>query len=304
MRLVNFDRSMCDNCGSCGSACMSKAVYLCGTDYTVAEVVERVVKDVAFFERSGGGVTISGGEPLSQPEFTLALLEECKKAGLHTALDTTGYVRWEVMQGVLPFTDLFLYDLKHMDSATHKQLTGVPNERILENARRVAAAGGRLQVRIPLITGMNDSAENVEAAGRFCSELGDAVTVVQLLPYHRLGSAKYKRLQRPDPMPPTDPPSSDEVAAHVLRLEALGSAGRRSLTGFLSGTAHLATTSLEEEGDRSMRARRDLGGSNSCAQGLRRGFDRSSALLTLVLPAKQASKTRRSARRINYAMLE
>jgi len=222
MRLVTFDRSMCDNCGSCGSACMSKAVYLCGTDYTVADVVERVVKDVAFFERSGGGVTISGGEPLSQPEFTLALLEACKKAGLHTALDTTGYVRWEVMQGVLPFTDLLLYDLKHMDSATHKQLTGVPNERILENARRVAAAGGRLQVRIPLIPGMNDSAENVEAAGRFCSELGDAVTVVQLLPYHRLGSAKYKRLQRPDPMPPTEPPSSDEVAAHVLRLEALG----------------------------------------------------------------------------------
>jgi pyruvate formate lyase activating enzyme len=222
LRLVTFDRSMCDNCGSCGQACTAKAVYLCGTDQTVDEVIQRVLKDVPFYERSGGGVTISGGEPLSQPEFTLALLESCKAAGLHTALDTTGYVRWEVLSSALPFVDLFLYDLKHMDSACHKELTGVPNERILDNARRIAAGGGKLQVRIPVIPGMNDSAQNVEESGRFCAELGEAVTVVQLLPYHRLGSAKYKRLQRPDPMPAIDPPSSEEMAAHVLRLEQMG----------------------------------------------------------------------------------
>ncbi len=222
VRLVTFDRSMCDNCGSCGEVCAAKAVYLCGIEYTVGEVVDRVVKDRAFFERSGGGVTVSGGEPLSQSEFTLALLEECKAAGLHTALDTTGYVRWDILESALPFVDLFLYDLKHMDSAAHRELTGVPNERILENARRLAAAGGKLQVRIPLIPGMNDSTGNVDAAGRLCAELGEAVTVVQLLPYHRLGSAKYKRLQRPDPMPATDPPEAEEVAAHQLRLERMG----------------------------------------------------------------------------------
>jgi pyruvate formate lyase activating enzyme len=222
MRLVVFDRSMCDNCGSCGEVCASRAVYLCGTDYTVDEVVQRVLKDRAFYERSGGGVTISGGEPLSQPEFVLAVLQECKKAGLDTAVDTTGHVRWEILERVLPFTDLFLYDLKHMDPAAHKELTGVSNERILDNARRIAGAGGKLQVRIPVIPGMNDSVENVDTAGRFCAELGAAVTVVQLLPYHRLGSAKYKRLQKDDPMPPTDPPSSEEMDEHVARLEAMG----------------------------------------------------------------------------------
>jgi pyruvate formate lyase activating enzyme len=221
-RLVTFDRSMCDNCGSCGEVCAAKAVYLCGTDYTVEEVVERVLKDVAFYDRSGGGVTLSGGEPLSQPEFAVALLEAFKKAGLRTAVDTTGHVRWEVVEQALMFTDLFLYDLKHMDPETHKQLTGVSNGRILENAKRIAGRGGKIQVRIPIIPGMNDSAENVEAAGRFCVELGEAVTVVQLLPYHRLGSAKYKRLQRDDPMPPTDPPSADEIDRHVARLEGMG----------------------------------------------------------------------------------
>ncbi len=222
LRLAAFDRTMCDNCGSCGEVCTSKAVYLCGTDYEVGEVVRRVLKDVAFYTRSGGGVTLSGGEPLSQPAFALAFLRECGEAGLHTAVDTTGHVRWEVLEQVLPFTDLFLYDLKHMDSAAHKQLTGVPNERILDNARRIAAQGGKLQVRIPLIPGMNDSIENVEAAGRFCTELGDAVTVVQVLPYHRLGSAKYKRLQRDDPMPPTDPPDSEAIAERVSRLAEMG----------------------------------------------------------------------------------
>lgn len=222
LRPARVDRSSCDDCGLCEAPCVAKALYMCGTDQTVGEVMQRVLKDAAFYAKSGGGVTISGGEPLCQCEFTQELLQECKRAGLHTAVDTTGYVRWETIENVLPFTDLFLYDLKHMDSETHESVTGVPNERILENATRIAARNGKLQVRIPLIPGINDSVENIEATGRFCLELGEAVTVVQLLPYHRMGSAKYARLQRCDPMPPTEPPASEEIGEHVARLERLG----------------------------------------------------------------------------------
>lgn len=222
LRLVNVDRALCDDCGLCEEVCAAKALYLCGTDHTVDEVVQRVLKDAAFYKKSGGGVTLSGGEPLSQPEFALGLLTECKNADLHTAVDTTGHVGWQTIEEILPFTDLFLYDLKHMDSEAHKRATGVPNERILENARLIASHGGRLQVRIPVIPGVNDSDENIEASGRYCAELGEAVTVVQVLPYHRMGSAKYRRLQRCDPMPPTEPPSAEQIAGHVARLERLG----------------------------------------------------------------------------------
>ena len=222
IQLVDCDRSKCVNCGKCAEVCTPKAFYMCGTDYTVDEIMERIRKDVPFFEHSGGGVTISGGECLWQPEFLLEVLRRCKAEGIHTAVDTTGYARWEVIEPILPYTDLFLYDLKCMDSRLHKQVTGVPNELILDNARKIAAAGGRFQIRIPMMPMFNDSVEMFDAVGKFICELGDAVEVVQILPYHKLGTVKWERLQRKSVIFEAEPPKDEVVQARKKQLEDMG----------------------------------------------------------------------------------
>jgi pyruvate formate lyase activating enzyme len=193
IRHIHIDRTICDNCGDCADVCYHKALYICGTDYTVEELVERLSKDIPFYEESGGGVTVSGGEPLSQPEFTLQLLKSLKEHGIHTALDTTGYAQYRFIEPILLYADLFLYDLKHMDSEQHK-IVGVNNKLILENAQRIAAAGGNMQIRIPVIPNFNDSEENMRQTGEFCKSLGKAVNLIQLLPYHNLGVMKYQRI--------------------------------------------------------------------------------------------------------------
>ena len=157
-------------------------------------LLERVLRDRPFYKSSGGGVTVSGGEALAQPEFTLALLKALKAEDIHTALDTTGFCAQEIIDRVLPYTDLFLYDLKLMDSARHKEVIKVPNERILSNARHIAEKGGKMQIRIPLIPEVNMDEENLRATLDFCLSLGEAVTSVQLLPYHELGLSKYAHL--------------------------------------------------------------------------------------------------------------
>ena len=213
LQYVNIDRSKCTDCGLCVKACPSRALFMSGTDYTVQEIIDRVMKDASYFKRNGGGVTISGGECLTQPDFTLALLKGLKERGVHTAVDTTGYVRYEILERTLPYTDLYLYDLKHMSSQKHMEGTGVTCELILENAKRLAAAGGKLQIRIPVIPGYNDSEDNLKTARDFCAELEKnnpgSVTVVQLLPYHKLGTMKYVRLGIPYPMDDVEPPSED-----------------------------------------------------------------------------------------------
>ena len=222
LQLVHVKRDVCDNCGDCTAACHPHALYICGKDYTVDEVVEIALRDKSFYEHSGGGVTVSGGEALSQPEFTLALLKALKEHGIHTALDTTGFTKWEKIEAVLPYVDLFLYDLKHMDSHDHQVVTGVPNELILDNARRIAAAGGKLQVRIPIIPSFSNTPENIEKTGRFIQELGDAVELVQLLPYHNMGNMKYFRLDENARVMEAEPPSDEEMLSHKAVLEAMG----------------------------------------------------------------------------------
>ncbi len=221
-QVVTCDRTKCDNCGKCAEVCHSKAFYMCGTDYTVDEVMERVHRDVPFFKRSGGGVTISGGECLCQPEFTLEILKRCKSEGIHTAVDTTGFVPWSHIEPILPYTDLFLYDIKNMDSELHKRVIGVPNELILENARKIAAAGGKFQIRIPMIPLFNDSKKAFREAGQFICELGDSVEVVQILPYHKLGTVKWERLQRTGPILEAEPPADEVVEARKKILEEMG----------------------------------------------------------------------------------
>ena len=222
IQLVTVDRSKCDNCGKCAEACTSKALYMCGTDYTVDEVMERIRRDVPFYNRSGGGVTISGGECLCQPEFLLEVLKRCKAEGIHTAVDTTGFAPWSSIEPILPYTDLFLYDLKQMDPDLHKQVIGVPNPLILENAKKIAAAGGKFQIRIPIIPMFNDSKKSFDEVGKFICELGDAVEIVQLLPYHKLGTVKWERLQRNHPVLEAEPPKDELVQARKEQLEAMG----------------------------------------------------------------------------------
>ena len=216
LQLVHVKRDLCDNCGDCAKVCRAKALELTGTDYTVDELVRMMKKDKQFFDKTGGGVTVSGGEALSQPEFTLALLKALKDRGYHTALDTTGFAPWAVVESVLPYVDIFLLDLKHMDSATHEAVVKVPNGLILENARKIAAAGGKFQIRVPIIPGFNASEKNMRETAEFCVELGESVEVVQLLPYHNLGVAKYARIGD-DKVLQAEPPT-DEFMEHMKEI--------------------------------------------------------------------------------------
>ena len=210
LRTVHVKRDLCDNCGACADKCYAEALTLCGKDYTSEELVNRLLQDKNFFDTSGGGVTISGGEPLCQIDFVVEVMQGLKEHGIHIALDTTGYVPWETLERTTPYTDLYLYDLKHMDSAKHKATVGVPNEQIHENARKLAAAGKKLQVRIPVIPMFNWDEGNIRATAEFCASLGDAVEVVQLLPYHNMGVMKYLRISDGKPMEAT-PPSDEKM---------------------------------------------------------------------------------------------
>ena len=210
LQMVHVKRDVCDNCGDCAKVCYPKALYICGEDYTVEKLAARLMQDKKFYDRSGGGITISGGEALSQADFTVAILRRMKAEGVHTALDTTGFASWETVTRTLPYTDLYLYDLKHMDSEKHKLIIGVPNEPILDNARRLAAAGKKMQVRIPVIPMFNNDVENIRKTAEFCKELGEAVTVVQLLPYHNLGVTKYLRISD-KPVAEATPPSEAQM---------------------------------------------------------------------------------------------
>lgn len=216
------DKTKCDDCGRCAEVCKANALYLCGEDMTVEEVMHRLLRDQPFYEESGGGATISGGECLCQPEFTLELLKQCRAHGIHTAVDTTGFVKWEIIERVLPYTDLFLYDLKCMDSALHKQVIGVPNELILENAEKIAAHGGKMQIRIPTIPMFNDSEAHFAKYGEFLKKLGDAVDIVQLLPYHKLGISKHERLLKKEKIFIAEPPSDALMNARCAQLQACG----------------------------------------------------------------------------------
>jgi pyruvate formate lyase activating enzyme len=222
VRHIHINRSICDNCGDCAEVCYQNALYMCGADYTVEQLLNRVLKDRPFYEQSGGGVTISGGEPLSQPEFVFQLLKGLKESGIHTALDTTGYAPYDSIKQVLPYTDLFLYDLKHMNSRQHKLITGVSNELILENVQKIAKDGGKIQVRIPVIPDFNDSRKSFQAISLFCKSLGDAITVIQMLPYHNLGVMKYLRIDNRNVVPEAEPPSDHKINFLKKLLEDQG----------------------------------------------------------------------------------
>ena len=193
----SIDRERCERCGQCAECCPGEALNLLGRWMSVDEVLAEVAKDALYFEASGGGLTLSGGEPLAQPDFASELLQRYKheEKGNNTAVETCGMAGWQVIERLAADVDLFLYDLKHMDPAEHLRLTGYDNQLILENARRLAEAGCPLVIRLPLIPDVNDSLENIEAAADFTLSL-PGVGRVDILPYHRLGEPKYQRLER------------------------------------------------------------------------------------------------------------
>lgn len=191
---LSVDFSRCTACGTCAEVCCARALSIVGREVSVGEMLKVIERDRIFYEKSGGGVTLSGGEPLMQSSFAAALLAECKERGISTAIETCGYAAWEDVEKVLPFTDLFLYDLKIFDAEEHRRILGMGNERILYNLKRITAEGGEVIVRVPLIPNFTDSAENLRAILRYAEEAG--VQCVNVLPYHRLGEVKYERLGR------------------------------------------------------------------------------------------------------------
>jgi pyruvate formate lyase activating enzyme len=218
-----IDRERCDCCGACARRCPGEALNLIGRRVTVEEVLAEVTRDALYFEASGGGLTLSGGEPLAQPEFAAELLRRYKheEKGGHTAVETCGFVAWPVIERVAPDVDLFLYDLKHLDPEEHRRLTGQGNRLVLENARRLAAAGHALVMRLPLIAGVNDRREQLEAAADFILSL-PGVRRLDLLPYHRLGEPKYRRLGKTYALEGEPAPTDGQVARAVEILAAKG----------------------------------------------------------------------------------
>ena len=217
---IEINRSLCKACGKCVEVCPNKARQISGNLMTVDEVLEEVKKDALFYQNSGGGVTFSGGEPTHQPEFLWHLLKGSQESGIQTALDTSGFVKPEILKKVLEHTDLVLYDIKHMDPAKHKELTGVDNRLILENARMIAAMGKPMIIRVPLIPGHNDSTESIKALAEFMLGLG--LKKVDLLPYHSLGKIKYQRLGMEYKLSDLKPFEAGEVAKIKADLESYG----------------------------------------------------------------------------------
>ncbi len=179
-----------------------------GQDVTVGEIIDIVERDRIYYRRSGGGLTLSGGESLTQPDFAVALLKTAKERGINTAMESTGFADFSVISRYLPYLDLYLMDIKHMNSAKHKGFTSQPNELILENAKKITDAGARLIVRTPVIPTFNATKEEIGEIAKFASSL-KGVTQMHLLPYHRIGTDKYKGLNRDYSLTGIEPPSKE-----------------------------------------------------------------------------------------------
>jgi len=191
---VITDFSRCTRCGECAVACPTKAMEMSGRDIPQEEIMQIIRKETDIMDQSGGGGTFSGGEPLIYPEALKSLLVSCGEEGIHRAVDTSGHVRQSVVQEIMPHTDLFLYDLKMMDSSRHRVWTGVGNEQIIRNLKLIASSDKAYHIRIPLIEGVNCDEENIEATLSFLGGLQQKPSQVGLLPYHNIAVKKYEKL--------------------------------------------------------------------------------------------------------------
>mgnify|MGYP001182242498 CR=1 FL=1 len=197
-KLVSIDHSKCTNCLACYDACPSDAIKLWGRSMSVEECMKEIRKDKGYYERSGGGVTVSGGEPLLQSDFIRELFKVCKDEGIETCCESSFYTDWNEIEKILPYTDLIISDIKHMDTDIHKKYTGVDNEKILENLKKLTKKEQDLILRIPIIPNVNDDMDNIKATADFIlNELGGRVRTLQLLSFMRLGEEKYCSLDMP-----------------------------------------------------------------------------------------------------------
>jgi len=215
------DPDRCAGCGECVRACPAEAREMIGREVGVEEILKEIEKDLLFFDESGGGVTFSGGEPLSQPVFLVEVLRECCRRDIHTVVDTCGFAPLDVMKQVAPYTRLFLFDLKMMDTSLHRKYTGVPNEVIIENFRWLMSEKHNVRVRIPVIPGINDSLENMEATGEFLSGFPSRPEV-NLLPYHGSATEKYHRFSIPYRMADVSAPSGERMKELSDQLARFG----------------------------------------------------------------------------------
>jgi pyruvate formate lyase activating enzyme len=216
------DADSCIRCGRCAEVCPTEAREWIGRTMSVQEVMQEVLQDVPFYTQSGGGLTVSGGEPFFQGEFLVELLSAAKRQRIHTAVDTTGSTSSELLARVARVADLFLYDIKCIDEVRHRELTGASNAPILENLRNLLAEGADVIVRVPVIPGANNSPEDVAALGAFLTSVRRPPPV-HLLPYHRLALVKYGRLGGRSRMKETEPMSPDALGliAQALRQRGL-----------------------------------------------------------------------------------
>ena len=215
------DREKCQVCGACADACYAEGRQLIGRSYSLAEVLDSVERDRVFFDQSGGGLTLTGGEPLMQLPFARLLLQAARRRGVHTVVETCGFASWTAIQSILESVDLFLYDLKLMDDGRHRQYTGVSNRRILDNLGRLVAHGKQVIARIPVIPGVNDDAENLAAAGSFLAGLG-GIQRVDLLPYHSIAETKYQNLGKEYLLKGLKSPGAQHMQAMQEQLRAYG----------------------------------------------------------------------------------
>ncbi len=218
---ARLERSRCNGCGECAEVCYPDALRLAGSDISVGQLLNEVSKNLPFFASSGGGVTLSGGEPTMQAEFAFNFLLACQQHDIHTAMETTGSAPWKVMSCLACVTDLFLYDVKLLDASAHHQFTGVSNKLILANLEKLAGAGKQIQARVPCIPDINDSREQIRETARLVARFG--IKEIALLPFNAAAGAKYDWFARPFPLKGKERQSADYMLelATICRTEGL-----------------------------------------------------------------------------------
>ncbi len=218
----SYDRSLCRQCGACAEACLFEALKLTGRETTPAQVLVEVRKDVRYFLNSGGGLTITGGEPMLQLDFTLELLQAARTEGIQTCLETCGWASRRAYQQVLPWVDLFLFDYKATGAAAHRRLTGASNARILANLDYLYTQGAQIRLRCPLAPGVNDTPEHLAGIAALERQY-PRLAGIDLLPYHNLGGQKYAQHGLPNPLPGLPSAGEAEQQVWLQALCALGS---------------------------------------------------------------------------------
>ena len=221
---VLYDKSKCGLCGACVEECPAEAIICYGRDMTVEEVVAEVMRDKPFYDNSGGGVTLSGGEPLSQREFMMSLLDECRAQGLHRVVDTSGCGPADALLEMADAADEVFFDVKLVDDARHRGLVGVSNRQIFDNLRRLVERGAAVSLRVPLVPGLNDGQADLDALAVLVGELKEIgeIRQVEILPYHRIGTGKYASLGKAYSLADIEPHSKEQLQEIVRYLKAAG----------------------------------------------------------------------------------